>query len=131
MRNQGGTMNTLQRKLITTSIVMVIMLVILFILSITKVISMNWTYGYMIGSVFMIVVFYLQTFKDKSLKIHTNIHLFVFFMILIHGLYLVPFIFCIYIESVFSVYGILIGVLINALFWNGLNFLNEYKSTRR
>ncbi|QHX35602.1 hypothetical protein STIUS_v1c00470 [Spiroplasma sp. TIUS-1] len=131
MRNQGGHMNALRGKLIMTSTVMGIVLVILFILSITKVIGMNWTYGYIVGSAFILVVFYLQTFKDKSLKLYSNIYLFLFFMILIHGLYLVPFIFCIYIESVFSTYGILIGVLVNSLFLNGLIFFNKYKNTRR
>ncbi|WP_338983604.1 MG406 family protein [Spiroplasma endosymbiont of Othius punctulatus] len=123
-------MNSLHKRIITSSVVMVIMLVILFILSITKIIAMNWTYGYMIGSATIIVIFYLQTLKDKSLSKHSNIYLFVFFMILIHGLYLVPFIFCIYKDSVFSVYGILIGVLINTIFSNGLKFYYEYNIRR-
>lgn len=87
-----------------------ILFVVLTSLSATNVVEWKWLTGYILGFTICIFATLLIPYSIKSLVTSENPYFYVFLILLRYGLYVVPFLISIYLNSYFSFFGVCISL---------------------
>ncbi|WP_422398129.1 MG406 family protein [Spiroplasma endosymbiont of Diplazon laetatorius] len=104
-----------KRTIIYLSLISMI-LILLSILTLSKVVDYSFITGYVLGSCFLHISFIFMKLATKDLTNNLNPYNYVFLSTTRIGFYIVPFLISFYLHNIFSVYGVLIAFVINWTF---------------
>ncbi len=108
--------NDLKLRLFVFTSLVIFIIILLFVLKFFGVINYAWILGFTFFSFFNYIIITLLILRQDSVIKRQNMYEYIFYVVLIHGIYLIPFVISVYYQNIFEIKAVLLGCIISIIF---------------